>query len=94
MRFRMVTLPELALIAGTRAALGAGLGLLLADRLSAEHRRAVGWTLLGVGVATTFPLAAEVVFRRRSSGYGDGDRPSGSSSLPREQKGVGALSTL
>jgi hypothetical protein len=33
MREASITLPELGLIAGTRAALGAGLGLLLADRL-------------------------------------------------------------
>ena len=46
MREAHVTLPELALVAGTRAALGGGLGLLLADRLSAEQRRAIGWTLL------------------------------------------------
>lgn len=56
-----VTLPELALIAGTRAALGAGLGLLLADRLSERERRAVGWTLLLVGVLSTIPLAFEVL---------------------------------
>src|SRR5436853_103750 len=48
MRPRMVTLPELGLIAGTRALLGAGVGLLLADRLDPGQRRAVGWTLLAV----------------------------------------------
>lgn len=61
---RNVSLPELGLIAGTRAALGAGVGLLLADRLSREQRKAVGWTLLAVGVLTTFPLAAQVIFHR------------------------------
>jgi hypothetical protein len=39
----------------------------LADRLSDEQRRAVGWTLLGVGAITTIPLLAEVVFRRPSA---------------------------
>jgi hypothetical protein len=63
---RNVTLPELGLIAGTRALLGAGVGLLVADRLSKDQRRAVGWTLLGIGVLTTFPLAAQVIFRRES----------------------------
>jgi hypothetical protein len=48
------------LIAGTRAALGAGIGLLLADRLPQDQRRAVGWTLLLVGIASTIPLAFEV----------------------------------
>jgi len=56
-----LTLPELALIAGTRAMLGAGLGLLLADRLPADRRKAVGWTLLAAGVLTTVPLAFEVL---------------------------------
>jgi hypothetical protein len=60
MKRRTVSVPELGLIAGTRAALGMGLGLLLADHLSAEQRRAVGWTLVAVGVITTVPLALEV----------------------------------
>jgi hypothetical protein len=66
MRYRMVTIPELGLIAGTRALLGAGVGLLVADRLSADQRRAVGWTLLAVGAISTIPLASQVVFRRES----------------------------
>ena len=44
MRETQITLPELALLAGTRVAIGAGLGLLLADRLSEDRRRAAGWT--------------------------------------------------
>jgi uncharacterized membrane protein YfcA len=67
MRETRVTLPELALIGGTRAALGAGLGLLLADRLSEEQRRAIGWTLLLVGAITTVPLALEVLAGLRSN---------------------------
>jgi len=51
----------MALIAGTRALVGAGLGLLLADRLSPEQRKAVGWTLFGVGALSTIPLAFEVL---------------------------------
>ena len=39
MRELHLPLPELGLIAGTRAALGFGLGLLLADRFSDEHAR-------------------------------------------------------
>jgi hypothetical protein len=61
MRQRTITLPLLGLIAGTRAALGAGIALLLADRLTAEQRRAVGWTLTGVGVLSTIPLVAHVL---------------------------------
>ncbi len=61
MRKAELTLPEISLIAGTRVALGAGAGLLLADKLSHEKRRAVGWTLLLTGIATTFPLAVNVL---------------------------------
>ena len=65
MMTRTVTLPELGLFAGTRVALGAGLGLLLGDRLQAAQRRAVGWTLFAVGAITTIPLVASIVSRGR-----------------------------
>jgi hypothetical protein len=65
MRETRITLPEPGLIAGTRAALGAGLGLLLANRLSEDQRRAVGWTLFLLGALSTVPLAFEVLGRRR-----------------------------
>ncbi len=67
MRETTLTLPELGLVAGTRAALGAGIGLLVADRLDDDTRRAIGWTLVLVGVATTIPLAIEVLGKRRLS---------------------------
>jgi hypothetical protein len=72
MRESRVTVPELMLIAGTRAALGAGLGLLLADRLPPGQRRAVGWTLLLFGALTTVPLAVEVLgrFLPEAQGWG------------------------
>lgn len=46
-------------------ALGGGLALLLSDRLSKEQRKAAGWALFLVGVATTIPLAMLVVGRKR-----------------------------
>ena len=63
-----VSLPELGLVAGTRGALGAGIGLLLASKLSEQQRKAVGWTLVAVGVATTIPLALEVMSHRVAEG--------------------------
>jgi hypothetical protein len=60
---RTVTLPELGMIAGTRAALGAGIALLLGERLDPKPRRAVGWTLVTVGALTTLPLLANVLHR-------------------------------
>jgi hypothetical protein len=64
---RMITLPELGMIAGTRAALGAGIGLLLADHLNDDQRRAVGWTLVAAGIISTIPLAAEVLLRHQGT---------------------------
>lgn len=59
-----LTMPELALIAGTRAALGAGVALLLADRLSREQRKAAGTALAVVGAISTIPLLLEVLAKR------------------------------
>jgi hypothetical protein len=58
---KRISLPELALVAGTRAALGVGLGLLLADRCTPGQRRAVGWSLFLVGLASTVPLALDIL---------------------------------
>jgi len=56
-----LSIPEVAVIAGTRAALGAGIGLLLADRLDRDQRRAIGWTLFAVGAASTAPILAQLL---------------------------------
>ena len=64
LRERKVTLPELALIGGTRVALGAGLGLLLSRRFSSDERKAIGWTLFLIGALTTIPLALEILGKR------------------------------
>ena len=77
MRETRITLPELVLVAGTRAALGAGLGLLLADRLSQEQRRAIGWTLFLVGALSTVPLAFEVFGGDRLSASAERQEPTG-----------------
>jgi hypothetical protein len=53
--------PELAFTIATRAILGAGIALLLADRLSAEQRKAVGFTLALVGLVTTIPAVWAVL---------------------------------
>lgn len=65
MKKTKLTLPELALIAGTRAALGGGLALLFGDRLDKKQRRAVGWALFLVGAVTTIPLGIFVLNKRR-----------------------------
>jgi len=63
-----MTVPELALIAGTRAILGVGLGLLLADRLNLDQRKAVGWTMFAIGAISTIPLGIEIFGERLQSG--------------------------
>ena len=52
--------PVLGLIAGTRGMLGAGIGLLLSDRMDPQQRRTMGWTLVAVGLLTTLPLLLQV----------------------------------
>jgi len=65
MRNAEVPLPLLAAIAGTRGMLGAGIGLLVAGRLDASHRRRVGRALLIVGALSTIPLLRAVWKRSR-----------------------------
>jgi hypothetical protein len=63
-----LTMPELAVIGGTRGLLGAGLALLLSDLLDSRQRRAVGWTLFLVGAISTIPLAVDVLGKRHDVG--------------------------
>ena len=60
MRDRILSVPELGFIVATRGMLGAGVGLLLSDKMSAPQRRAVGWMLVAVGAVTTIPAAMAV----------------------------------
>ena len=60
-----LSLPEVGLIGGTRVLLGAGIALLLADRLGRHRRRAIGWTLFLAGAVSTLPLAMNVLSKRR-----------------------------
>ena len=59
------TIPEIILIAGTRVALGVGLGLLIAGKLNSDARRGAGWALLAAGALTTIPLVAAVAGKPR-----------------------------
>ena len=60
LRERKVTLPELILVAGTRAALGVGVGLLVKDKLNKDQRRGAGLALVILGGLSTIPLALEI----------------------------------
>jgi hypothetical protein len=47
--------PQLGFVIVTRAALGAGLGLLAASRFSRRERRRLGILLVSIGAITTIP---------------------------------------
>jgi hypothetical protein len=64
MKTHPVTLPEMAIVAMTRGMAGAGVGLLVAERVPTRVRRAVGWTLFAVGAATTVPIVLSFLGKR------------------------------
>jgi hypothetical protein len=64
MKTAELTLPEVGLIAATRGMLGAGIALLLADKLNQDQRKAIGWTLFVMGATSTIPLAIDVLSKR------------------------------
>jgi len=57
-------LPELGLIAATRGMLGAGIALLLSDRIEPDHRKTVGRALVLIGALSTIPLVIDVLRKR------------------------------
>jgi hypothetical protein len=64
---RKLTIAEIILIAGTRVALGAGIGLLLSGRLNKDQCKAAGLALTLVGGLTTIPLALGVVGKKSAT---------------------------
>ncbi|MCB8932677.1 MAG: hypothetical protein M9921_10360 [Fimbriimonadaceae bacterium] len=63
-----VSLPKIALVAATRAMLGAGVALLLGPKLPNEERKAIGKSLLWAGLLSTIPLMASVLHGRKETG--------------------------
>jgi hypothetical protein len=61
-----LSLPEFGFIVATRAALGAGVGLLATRRLCRRSRQRAGLALLIAGALTTAP-AAFLLFGRKSA---------------------------
>jgi len=94
MRETRITLPELVLVAGTRAALGAGIALLLGDRLAKDQRRAVGWTLFLVGALSTVPLAFEVFGGQRLSAPEGRPEQTASGARSASAEGIGQRDAL
>jgi hypothetical protein len=60
---KTLSVPEIALIAATRGAIGFGAGLLLADKFKGSKRKTLGWSLFLSGLASTIPIAMRV-FKR------------------------------
>ncbi len=68
MKEARMSLPELAMVIMTRAVLGAGIGVLLSEKLAKrDPRLAVGWALVAIGALSTIPLALEVFGTRRNA---------------------------
>ena len=61
---RTFNIPEIMFAAGTRVALGLGIGLLIAGNFNNDQRKGAGWTLAAIGALTTIPLAAGLIGRR------------------------------
>ena len=66
MKTYSVTVPEIGLVAATRAIGGAGAGLLLAPLLRPDTRRTLGWALLAIGALTTVPIAMALLGKREA----------------------------
>ena len=60
LKVKSLSIPEIALIAVTRGAIGFGVGLLLADKFKQERRKTLGWSLFLSGVASTIPIAMRI----------------------------------
>jgi hypothetical protein len=69
MKEKTLTIPELAMIAGTRVALGTGIGLLLAGKLNDSKREGAGWALLAVGALTTIPLILNILGKTQTAEF-------------------------
>ena len=76
-------MPLVGAIGVTRGLLGLGIGLLVADRLDDKPRKILGLALLGVGAATTIPLAVSVLRRRKAAKAATSDTPRPRSGEPR-----------
>jgi hypothetical protein len=65
---RTLTIPEIALIAGTRVALGMGIGLMRAGKLNNDQRKGAGLALLAVGALSSIPLVISVITKPAVAG--------------------------
>lgn len=60
MKGKNLTIPEIVLLSSTRAALGAGVGLLVSGKLNRDFRKGAGWALLALGAVSSIPIVWEI----------------------------------
>jgi hypothetical protein len=65
MKKRLLSIPQLMFVVGTRAMLGAGVALLAGGKLSERTRRKAGLTLALVGAVSTIPAVRMLATSRR-----------------------------
>jgi hypothetical protein len=63
-----LSMPAFFFIVATRALLGAGIGLLAAERIRRNKRRHVGLALIAVGALTTIPAAFALLRSGKAAG--------------------------
>lgn len=69
MREIPLTLPEIGMINSTRFIIGTGVGLLIAAKLDNNSRRAVGWSLVAVGMLVSIPVGMSFLGKFHASHY-------------------------
>ena len=86
MRTINLPLPQFGFVVATRAALAAGIALMVAEKLPQAHRRTVATVLVGIGALTTIPagLWASRGIRRSSSTVGYDPHLVGATRYPRK----------
>lgn len=60
MKNLVLNVPTFGFAVATRAALGAGIGLLVSGRMTPDRRRTLGLALVAIGAATTIPVLIAV----------------------------------
>lgn len=66
-KLNSVSIPEIAVIAATRGAIGFGAGLLLGDKFNRNRRKVLGWSLFLSGLASTIPIAIHLFKKKEAS---------------------------
>jgi len=85
MKNLLFSAPSFGFIVGTRVVLAFGLGLLVAEKLDPQRRRAIGRSLVAIGVLTTVPAAAALTRAVRRP-----TRPGGTGPVERDPRLIGA----